>query len=132
MILGSSSQAGSAEEPQADIAEGALAYFVRPDQSILIVQDLESALRYAKKKAKKKNGRVSTGQVKAVGVGLEDFVVWLDPHASDLAEEREEDISSLAVGFTARMPKRAVRSQGETTLGSEASGRKRPKQIFLK
>ena len=34
-ISGSSSQAGSAREPQAEIAEGALVRFVRPDQSPL-------------------------------------------------------------------------------------------------
>ena len=34
-ISGNSSQAGSAREPQAEIAEGALVSFVRPDQSPL-------------------------------------------------------------------------------------------------
>ena len=57
---------------------------------------------------------------------------WLDPHASDLAGEREEDMSSLAVEFVARMPKRAVSSRGETTLDSEASGRKHPRQFAPK
>ena len=38
-ILGSSSQAGSAREPQAEIARGALVSFVRPDQSPLREQD---------------------------------------------------------------------------------------------
>ena len=38
-ISGSSSQAGSAGEPQAKIAEGALVSFVRPDQSSLREQD---------------------------------------------------------------------------------------------
>ena len=38
-ISGSSSQVGSAREPQAEIAEGALVSFVRPDQSPLREQD---------------------------------------------------------------------------------------------
>ena len=37
LILSSSSQAGSAEEPQAEIVEGALVSFVRLDQSPLVV-----------------------------------------------------------------------------------------------
>ena len=39
LIPGSSSQAGSAQEPQADIAEEALVSFVRPNQSPSAVQD---------------------------------------------------------------------------------------------
>ena len=39
----SSSQARSAQEPQADIAEGALVSFVRLDQSPLAVQDPKPA-----------------------------------------------------------------------------------------
>ena len=42
-ISGSSSQAGSAREPQAEIAEGALLSFVRPDQSPLREQDSQAA-----------------------------------------------------------------------------------------
>ena len=42
-ISGSSSQAGSALEPQADIAEEALVSFVRPDQSTLREQDSQPA-----------------------------------------------------------------------------------------
>ena len=38
-ISGSSSQAGLAREPKAEIAEGALVSFVRPDQSPLREQD---------------------------------------------------------------------------------------------
>ena len=38
-ILGSSSQAGSDQEPQAEFAQEALTTFVRPDQSPLAVQD---------------------------------------------------------------------------------------------
>ena len=53
---------------------------------------------------------------------------WLDPPTSDLAEERQEDMSSLAIGFIARMRKRATSAQGETTLGSEVYGGKRPRR----
>ena len=33
---------------------------------------------------------------------------WLDPLAGDPVEENEEDMSSLVVGFAARMRKREV------------------------
>ena len=49
-IPDSSSQAGSIEEPQVEIAEGALVSSVRPDQSSLVVQDLEPTPRFSKKK----------------------------------------------------------------------------------
>ena len=39
------------------------------------------------------------GKIIAVGVGLEGFVDWVDPNASDSTEEREDDMSSLAAGF---------------------------------
>ena len=64
-------------------------------------------------------------------MGLEGFVDWLDPTASGPTEEREEDMSSLAVGFAARMRKRATSAQGETTLGFEVSSEKRPKWYGL-
>ena len=51
----------------------------------------------------------------------------MDPNASDPVEEREEDMSSLVVGFVIRMRKRATSAQGETTPGFEVSGEKRPK-----
>ena len=53
---------------------------------------------------------------------------WLDPTTRDPTEEREEDMSSLAVGFAAWMGKREASAQGEATLGFKVSGRKRPKQ----
>ena len=49
-ISGSSSQAGSAREPQDEIAEGALVRFVRPDQSPLREQDLQAAPQVMKRK----------------------------------------------------------------------------------
>ena len=49
-ISGSSSQAGSTREPQAEIAEGALVTFVRPDQSHLREQDLQPAPQVVKRK----------------------------------------------------------------------------------
>ena len=42
-ILGSSSQVGSSEEPQVEVAKEALISFVRPNQSPLVAQDLELA-----------------------------------------------------------------------------------------
>ena len=50
-------------------------------------------------------------------MGLEGFVDWLDLTTSDLAEEREEDMSSLPLGFAAWMRKRVTSTQGETTAG---------------
>ena len=49
-ILGSSSYAGSAREPQAEIAKGALVSFVRPDQSPLRKQDSQVAPQVVKRK----------------------------------------------------------------------------------
>ena len=49
-ISGSSSQAGSSKEPQAEIVEGALVSFVLPDQSPLREQDSQAAPQVVKKK----------------------------------------------------------------------------------
>ena len=51
----------------------------------------------------------------------------MDQNASDLIEEMEEDMSSLAVRFNTQMRKRAVSAQGEITPGFELSGGKRLK-----
>ena len=67
-------------------------------------------------------------QIKVVGAGLNGFVDLVDPISSELAEEREDDMSSLATRFSARMCKRAMSAQGETTPSSKASGGKRPKR----
>ena len=67
-------------------------------------------------KKKKKKGKII-----AAGVGLESFVDWVDPNANNPAEEKKNDMSSLAAGFTAWMCKLARSAQGETTLGSEVS-----------
>ena len=44
---------------------------------------------------------------------------WVDLISSEPVEEREDDLSSLAVGFTVRMCKRATSSQRETTSNFE-------------
>ena len=115
-IFGSSSQAGFVGEPQTEIAEGALVIFVHPDKSPLVVQDPKPAPQSAKKKGKikaahavkKKKGKIITGHIKAADARLKGFVDWLDPTASDPVEEREDNMSSLVVGFSARMHKRAA------------------------
>ena len=56
---------------------------------------------------------------------LEGFVEWVDSIASDSAEEREDDMSSLTVGFVEQMHKQAASAQGETTPGSKVFGEKR-------
>ena len=48
--------------------------------------------------------------IKAVNTGIEDFVNWVDPISSELAEEREDDMSSLTIGFDVRMCKLATSS----------------------
>ena len=55
----------------------------------------------------------------------------VDPIASDPTEEREDDMSSLVAGFSARMRKRAASAQGKTTPGFEVPGRKSPKRSGL-
>ena len=52
---------------------------------------------------------------------------WTYPTASELTEERADDMSSLVAGFVAQMRKQAASSQGETTPGSEVPGSKLPK-----
>ena len=57
-ISGSSSQAGSAKEPQAEIAQGALVSFTRPNQSPLAIQDPKPTPQATKKKKGKKGKKV--------------------------------------------------------------------------
>ena len=113
-ISGSSSQVGSIEEPQVEISEGALVNFFRPDQSHVTVQDIEATPLSNKRKGKikaaraAKKGKIIPRHTKATSVGLEDFMDWLDPTASDPTKEREGDMSSLTTGFAKRMRKRAA------------------------
>ena len=53
---------------------------------------------------------------------------WVDPLSSEPTEEREDDMSSLAARFAARMCKQARSAQMETTSGSEGPNSKRPKR----
>ena len=55
----------------------------------------------------------------------------MDPVASEPAKKGEDDMSSLFVGFATRMRKRAVSSQGGTTLISKVSCGKSPKRFSL-
>ena len=72
---------------------------------------------------KKKKGKIIT-----IDVRLEGFVDWVDPNTSDLAEEREDNMSSLGVGFSAQIRKRAASAQEETTPSFEVYGGKHPKR----
>ena len=63
-IPGSSSQAGSDQEPQAEFAQEALTTFVRPYQSSLVVQDPKPAPQETKKKKRKQGEKIE--QVKPV------------------------------------------------------------------
>ena len=51
--------------------------------------------------------------------------------ASELTKESEDDMSSLAIGFSAWMHKRATSTYKETIPGSEVPGNKRPKRFGL-
>ena len=55
----------------------------------------------------------------------------MDPIASEPAEEREDDMSSLTVGFFAQMCKWVASIKGENTLNSEVPSGKRPKRSGL-
>ena len=56
---------------------------------------------------------------------------WVNPISSQLAEEREEDMSSLTDKFIARVLKRAVSDQREITSIFEGPYDKRPKRSSL-
>ena len=120
-ILGSSAQEGSTQKPQAEAAQETSATFPQPYQLPLDEQDSRYAPQAGKKKKKK-------SKIITIGTGLEGFVDWVDPNASDPAKEREDSMSRLAAGFAAQMCKRAASAQGETTLDSEVSNRKCPKR----
>ena len=79
-------------------------------------QDSRVASQAAKKKKK--------GKIIDAGEGLEGFMDWVDPNASDSAKDMEDDMSSFAVGFSTQMCKRAMSAQGENTPDSEVSGEK--------
>ena len=53
---------------------------------------------------------------------------WVDPITSEPAEEREDNMSSLATGFSTTMSKPAASAQGETTPSFEVPGDKHPKR----
>ena len=115
---------GSTNEPQAEIAQETSATVARPGQSPLDEQDSRPTPPpppMAKKKKKK-------GKIIAAGAGLEGFVDWRDPNVSQPAEKREDDMSSLATGFSGQIHKRVASAQRETTLGSKLSYGKRPKR----
>ena len=110
----------------------------------MVVQDPKPAPQAAKKKKGKKGTKVR--HVKPINTGLEDFMGWANPTlptretqgdrpipqiSRELVEKSENDMSSLAVGFAARMRKRATSAQGETTPGFEVPGGKRPKWSSL-
>ena len=54
---------------------------------------------------------------------------WVDPNTSNLTKEREDNMSSLAAGFAARICKRVVSAKGETTPAFEVFGGKRPETV---
>ena len=86
--------------------------------STLAMQNPKLAPQAMTKKKKK------SGQAKAAGEGLEGFVDWTNPAVSQSAKERETKMSSLVIGFTMWMHKRAANAQKGTTLGLEVLGDK--------
>ena len=109
LIPGSSSQAGSVEEPQAETAQETSANFSRPD-AIAFGQTRFLACPPDEKEKEEE------GQYIVTSVGLEGFVDGVDPNASDLAEEREDNMSSLIAGFSLQMCKWAATAQGKLSL----------------
>ena len=103
LISGRSSQAESALEPliQPDCLPLS-AQDPKPAQLPLVGRDSQPTPQAAKKKKKK------IEQDMDVGVGLEGFVDWTNSIVNESAEEREAEMSSLAIGFSARMHKRAA------------------------
>ena len=81
---------------------------------------------------KKKKGKIGkkVGQVKVASAGLEGFM-GVDLIANELADGREDDMSSLATRFATRMHKKAASSQEETTPGFEVPNHKHLKQSGL-
>ena len=71
------------------------------------------------------------GKIISASMGLEGFVDWVDPNASDPDEEREDDMCNLVARFAARMRKWAMSYHGETTPDSEVFDGKRPKRFGL-
>ena len=61
---------------------------------------------------------------KGCGTRLEGFMDLVDPMASDLTEEMEDDMSSLVAGFAAQMCKRVANAQWDTTPSSQVFGGK--------
>ena len=123
LIPRSSSQAESAPEPL--VLSNCLPLSVQDPKLAplpLAKQDLQLVPLAAKKKKRK------TEHIKVTSVGLEGFVDWTDPIINESTEEMEAEMSSLAVGFAARMLKQAASAQGETTLGSDGLDEKRFKQ----
>ena len=103
---GSSSQAVSISNDQAEATKGVLVKSARATQP----QSPRPAPRLAKKK---KENRTRARKTKAASTGLEDFVNWRGIISNELAEE--EKMSGLAIRFVVRMRKRVVGSEGETT-----------------
>ena len=52
---------------------------------------------------------------------------WTDPTSSEPTKKGEDDMSSFAAGFTARIRERAASSQGEIASSFEVLGLKRLK-----
>ena len=72
--------------------------------------------------------KTKKGKITAAGAGLEGFVDWVSPNASNPTEEKEDNMSSLATRFATPMSKREVSTHGETTPGFEVSGKKRSRR----
>ena len=56
---------------------------------------------------KKKKGKIID-----IGSGLEGFADWVDLNVNDPSKEREDDMYSLAAGFSARICKQEASGKG--------------------
>ena len=83
-ISGRSSQAGSTQEPQADIVERALVSFVRPDQSPLREQDSQAAPQVVKRKKTQAESHLCLNmcqRARSLKSGLLKVLVGLEPQS---------------------------------------------------
>ena len=112
---GSSSQEVAAQEDQVKAATWALVRSVRVTQP----QSPRPAPRAKNKEGDRKRAR----HTKLVDTGLEGFLDWVGIIASE--STKDEEMSRLAVGFVARMRKRARGSRGESTPISDRKRKKR-------
>ena len=82
---------------------------------------------YPRPAKRKKENKMRARQTKAASAGLEDFMDWTGVIFSE--PTKEEEMSSLTVGFATQMCKQAAGSKGKTTPRSDGKWLKRSFQM---